>query len=272
MSGLARMAKRHSEQMINSILKLEDLAECIMLSDVNGFIVEFDDPAGQVSYGTVDLPIQISYLNGTPFLKARYVHRTRMLHVHAAGDDEENILFSVNLVRHAPPRPHPAAILAGHMGDHRKKSTSTPHQNEIAKLKHKTGLTIYRINRGATRLIPSSKDHQTNEATDLQIVRANQATIPFLDMKVENTCCGIFLHWLGLTFHRAQFACYKRDQFIASVRPKIGLGVSQIGYVVKFENNIAAPQHVSKTIVLASTMVMLLTQGPINVSDDIMEE
>lgn len=36
MSNFARMAKRHSEQLINSVLNLEDLAECIMLSDVNG--------------------------------------------------------------------------------------------------------------------------------------------------------------------------------------------------------------------------------------------
>jgi len=271
MAGIARMAKRHSEQMINSILKLEDLAECFMLSDVNGFIVEFDDPAGQVSYGVVDLPILISYLNGTPFLKARYVHRNRMLHVHAAGDDEENILFSINLVSHSRfKQQHPASILAGHMSSSDKKSASLQqHQNEIAKLKHKTGLTIYRINR-STKLTATQIDK--GETTDLQIVRANQATIPFLDMKMERTCCGTFLHWLGLTFHRAQFACYKRDQFIGTLRPKIGLGPSQIGYVVKFEKDIPAPQHVSKTIVLASAITMLLTQGPINVSDDITEE
>jgi len=270
MSGFAKMAKRHSEQLIGSILKLEDLAECFMLSDVNGLIVEFDDPTGQVTYGVLDICIRISYLNGSPFLKGRYTHRNHVLNVYAAGDDEENILFSLNLCTpRKPQHQHPAAALAALGGSSEKKSSSlSQHQNELAKLKHKTGLTIYRINR-ATKL--SSWTPDKDEAFDLQIVRANQATIPFLDMRVENSCCYTFMHWLGLTFNRAQYACYKKDQFIGTIRPKIALGPSQIGYVVKFEN-VPSPAHVSKTIVLASAISMLLTLGPINVTDEISEE
>jgi len=266
MSGFARMAKRHSEQLINSVLNLEDLAECIMLSDVTGFIVEFDDPTGQIGYGVTEVPIRISYLNGTPFLRGRYVHRTHTLSVHAAGDDKENILFSLALATHSTRIKHPAAALAGPQAVE-KKISSIPHQNEIAKIKHKTGLTIYRITRAAKPSWSPEKD----DAYDLQVVKANQATIPFLDMRVEKTCCYQFLNWLGLTFHSAQYALYKRDQFIGTVRPKIGFGMSQIGYVVKFEN-VPSPAHISKTIVMASTITMLLNLGPINVGDDIAEE
>jgi len=264
MSNFARMAKRHSEQLINSVLNLEDLAECIMLSDVNGFIVEFDDPSGQITYVT-EIPIRITYLNGTPFLKGKYTHRNRTLNLHAAGDDKENILFSLTLS--TTKIKHPAAALAGPAALEKKSSTLT-HANEIGKMKHKTGVTIYRINR-VTR-VPNWKPDK-DEAFDLQIIRANQSGVPFLDMRVEKTCCSTFLNWLGLSFHSAQYACYKRDQFIGTVRPKVGLGLAQIGYVVKFEN-VPSPAHISKAIVLASTITMLLNLGPINISDDIDEE